>query len=62
MLFTSFESLVGQNFEQVHFNCYQSGSLIPKYLVCDGVHDCPGGEDESKQLCGKISKFRTQQN
>ena len=28
------------------YNCY-----VPYDYVCDGVHDCPNGRDESK--CGK---------
>ena len=32
------------------YNCY-----VPYDYVCDGVHDCPNGRDESK--CGKKYDF-----
>lgn len=40
-----------QYFGNVDFNCYQSGHHIPQYRACDGVTDCPMGEDEGDH-CG----------
>jgi hypothetical protein len=41
---------------QEEFACL-SGSCIAKQHVCDGEHDCPGGEDERE--CRKFGSLFT---
>lgn len=36
-------------FTSVQFHCFQTGHYIPMYRSCDGVIDCPMGEDEGTQ-------------
>lgn len=36
-------------FEEVSFHCFSTGHYIPQYRACDGVIDCPMGEDEGEQ-------------
>ena len=49
-------------FSKVPFNCWASGSMIPKYLICDGVQDCFHGEDENQRICRKIINGVTRDN
>jgi len=33
------------------FSC-QHGACISRSLVCDGINDCPAGDDEATRMCG----------
>ena len=35
------------------FSC-QHGRCISRSLVCDGIADCPAGDDESPDMCGTL--------
>lgn len=35
-----------QQFGPINYHCYRTGHNIPMYRSCDGVIDCPMGEDE----------------
>lgn len=41
-------------FDEQDFHCSQTGHYKPLHLICDGVEDCPMGEDEDEELCGKM--------
>ena len=33
------------------FECSVDASCVPNMFVCDGIDDCPDGEDETDELC-----------
>ena len=39
------------------FSC-RHGACISQSLVCDGVEDCPTGDDEAPHLCGTTIRLR----
>ncbi|XP_070205915.1 G-protein coupled receptor GRL101-like [Littorina saxatilis] len=38
---------------ETHFQCADDGYCLPLFLLCNGVNDCPGREDEAG--CGRVS-------
>lgn len=38
-------------FGNVYFRCSETGRNIAAYRACDGVEDCPMGEDENEEYC-----------
>ena len=48
---SNFKALTNTNTEgaecpETHFQCLDNGCCLPVFLRCNGVHDCPGKEDE----------------
>ncbi|XP_065187535.1 uncharacterized protein LOC135818131 isoform X3 [Sycon ciliatum] len=41
-----------------HFLCRGGGVCMPKTILCDGVAQCPQGDDESHCACNVTSEFR----
>ncbi|XP_070206255.1 G-protein coupled receptor GRL101-like [Littorina saxatilis] len=37
---------------ETHFQCADDGYCLPLFLLCNGVNDCPGREDEAG--CGRV--------
>ncbi|GFN81922.1 G-protein coupled receptor grl101-like [Plakobranchus ocellatus] len=41
-----------------HAQCHDKGYCIPDYMLCNGVKDCPGGEDELLSTCQLFCRDR----
>lgn len=41
--------------KEPYFNCGDKQQLcIPRFLLCDGIKDCPSGSDENSATCGEM--------
>lgn len=50
------EAPAGSTCEANQFSCSLGGACIPLAYLCNGVGDCPNGDDESR--CGRSSNLQ----
>ena len=41
-----------------HAQCHNQGYCIPEFMLCNGVKDCPDGEDELIETCQMFCQDR----